>query len=272
MNRMKRISLSILYMCCMTLVSAFEPIEVSSWADLLRQKAVDGSVLVYSVKYNQFLGCNLDRCNTTISPASTFKIPNTLIGLETEVVTLDEIIPWNGISCPLAAWETDMNISRAFKVSCVPFYQEVARRIGVERMNYYVRLLHFGKADINANNIDVFWLTDDCQITQYQQLYFLKQVINQEFPLRPETYSQLKKIMLHENGELGSLYAKSGMTNSDSAWFVGYFEGAEDTFIFATHISLVSSSDKSLLIEARESISKSVLQDVATHLEHYLEM
>lgn len=262
MNRVKRILSSAVLMGIAVLVSASEPVEVISWGKLLQEKEVTGSVLVYSVNSNQFVGCNLDQCNTYISPASTFKIPNTLIGLETGVISSSEVIPWNGISCPLSAWETDMNISQAFKVSCVPFYQEIARRVGVERMNYYVRLFHFGKADIKASNIDVFWLTDDCQITQFQQIYFLKQVISHEFPLRDETYSQLRDVMLFDNTELGALYAKSGMTNRNSAWFVGYLKTADDTLIFATHISLLSSSDKSKLIDARESISRTILKDV----------
>jgi beta-lactamase class D len=69
-----------------------------------------------------------------------------------------------------------MTIEEAFKISAVPVYQEIARHVRVEKMRYYTSLFNYGNLDINDQNIDRFWLEGNSSITQYQQIFFLKQL------------------------------------------------------------------------------------------------
>ena len=75
------------------------------------------------------------RADTPLLPASTFKIANAAIAVETGVVTgADELFPWDGQPRDLEAWNRDLTLGEAMAASAVPVYQEVARRIGAERM------------------------------------------------------------------------------------------------------------------------------------------
>src|SRR5438046_4315806 len=85
-------------------------------------------------------------------PASTFKIPNSLIALETGVVADPDkdVFEWDGIKRDIAAWNSDHTLRSAIAASVVPVYQEIARRIGLERMQHYVDLLDYGNHDIGG--------------------------------------------------------------------------------------------------------------------------
>jgi beta-lactamase class D len=68
-------------------------------------------------------------------PASTFKIVNSLIGLQTGAILNDTMtIKWDGVKRRVEEWNKDMGMMEAFKVSNVGYYQEVARRIGKDTM------------------------------------------------------------------------------------------------------------------------------------------
>ena len=108
---------------------------------------VSGKVTVY----------NLDLDTQRFSPASTFKIVNSLIGLETGKISgADMIINWDKVE-RRPEWNKDLTMAEAFKVSSVPYYQEVARRIGADTMKQFIDTLHYGNQDISGP-IDSFWL------------------------------------------------------------------------------------------------------------------
>lgn len=247
------------------LTQAATPKEIPNWKKHFDDNHVTGSILIYSLKQNSYVGYNLERCNVPISPASTFKIPNSLIALESRITTLDEIFKWDGTPKPLEAWQQDLNLKDAFRVSAVPVYQEIARRVGVERMQKYVDLLDFGSVTVTASNLDTFWLTDDCKITQFQQVYFLKRLFNKKLPISLSVQKQVMDIMINEENEQGVLYAKTGLNtgkNGNTGWFVGVYKYAGDTLIFATNIGPFSEDDNNRVIPIRINLTKLVLSEL----------
>ena len=98
-------------------------------------------------------------------PASTFKIPNSIIALETGVVEDPDkdVFKWDGVTRSIEPWNKDHTLRSAIAVSAVPVYQEIARRIGAERMQKYVDLFDYGNRDIGGG-IDQFWLTGNLRI------------------------------------------------------------------------------------------------------------
>ena len=66
---------------------ASQPTEIPELKKIFDKFDVDGSMLIYNQNENIYSGYNLDRCNVAFCPASTFKIPNTLIALESGIVT-----------------------------------------------------------------------------------------------------------------------------------------------------------------------------------------
>jgi beta-lactamase class D len=92
--------------------------ERSEVGKLFNGAGVIGTFVLYDVAAERFIGHNQTRAETRFVPASTFKIPNTLIGLSTVVVkSVDEVLPYGGHPQPFNAWETDMGLRTAIALS-----------------------------------------------------------------------------------------------------------------------------------------------------------
>jgi len=253
--------------CCMsiTVVSshASQPEEIEGAKDIYRKYNLVGSFLLYDYNKNEYMVCDPDRCNTGFSPASTFKIPNTLIALETGVITPQTIFHWEGEKRRNEKWEADMDITQAYKVSNVPVYQEIARKIGLQRMQYYVSLLHYGEMDICADNLDMFWLEGRSTITQFQQIYFLKQLYEQRLPLKQQTMNDMKQIMCWEETEDYILYAKTGWSDTgekEYAWLTGYYVmNNGNVYFFANVIEKTDQTDMTQFGSYRMMTTREIL-------------
>lgn len=107
-------------------------------------------------------------------PASTFKIPNSLIELSVGAVrSVDEVLPYKGPSQPFVkAWAKDMGRREAISLSNVPIYQELARRIGLDRMRENIVRMDYGNKEVGAS-VDSFWLSGPLKISAVEQALFL---------------------------------------------------------------------------------------------------
>ena len=77
-------------------------------------------------------------------PASTFKIVNSLIGLQTgRVRDSATVIPWDGVTRSIPEWNKDLSMNQAFHASAVPWFQELARRIGKDTMQKWLDTLRY---------------------------------------------------------------------------------------------------------------------------------
>lgn len=199
-----------------------------------------GSTLILDSKNNQFLGHNFKRADSLYLPASTFKIPNTIIGYETKVITDETFWKFSGKKMQIPSWSADMNIQEAFKRSCVPCYQEVARKIGALKMNQYLESFNYGNnMDVSPENIDVFWLQGKSRISQRQQIEFLQEIYNENLPVSNPTIKHIKKIMVIEKKDNYTLSGKTGWSIRDGfnvGWFVGYIKTADNVYYFATNV------------------------------------
>ena len=241
---------------------AKEPTELPEAKAIFEKHNVNGSILIFDQKNKSYTGYNLDRCNTGFSPASTFKIANTLIAFEKGVITKDSVFVWGGEKRRYERWEADMNIHTAFQVSNVPIYQDIARSIGLESMQYYTRLLHYGNMDITEDNLDKFWLEGDSKISQYQQIFFLNKLYNHEYPLKDETVELVKHIMIIEKTPNYTLSGKTGwaeVDGKDIGWFIGYVETDDNVFFFATNIEPRDSTNMKEFGQIRIKLTKELL-------------
>ncbi len=143
-------------------------------------------------------------------PASTFKIANSLIALETSVATDADhpTFKWDGVVRDIEEWNHDHTLRTAIKASVVPVYQEIARQIGPERMQRYVEAFDYGNHDIGGATIDAFWLEGDLRITALQQIEFLEKLYKEELPVSKRSMEIVKDIMLLEQNELGVIRAR----------------------------------------------------------------
>ena len=130
-------------------LSASEKIKKDEWGEFYRLNNIEGCFVLYDMKADKYYIYNEKRANEGFLPASTFKIPNSLIALETGAVKDEnEVIKWDGIDKGLEAWNHDHDMKSAIKVSCVWFYQEIARRIGEKRMQHYIDSIGYGNKNI----------------------------------------------------------------------------------------------------------------------------
>jgi beta-lactamase class D len=73
--------------------------ESAKLSTIFKNSGMDGTFILYDVTSNKYIGHNKNRAESRFVPASTFKIPNSLIGLSVGAVKgVDEIIPYRGDS------------------------------------------------------------------------------------------------------------------------------------------------------------------------------
>ncbi len=149
-----------------------------------RSLGIEGSILIYDASRNLTYQHNAQRNITEFLPASTFKILNALISLETKVIPDDlTILTWDGIERKLPEWNRDLNMKEAIKLSAVWFYQVLARKVGHEQMQKWINLVAYGNQKIgNKEDIDKFWLSGKLRITPQAQIQFLRRLHHGDLP------------------------------------------------------------------------------------------
>jgi beta-lactamase class D len=176
------------------------------------------------------------------SPCSTFKIPNSIIGLETGVVPdASFVLPWDGVRRPRAEWNRDHDLRSAMKNSVVPYYQELARRVGAERMQKWVSALRYGNED-TSGGLGRFWLGSSLRISPDEQVEFLARLHAGELPASPRSIGVVKDLLVQEQPGPGIVYrGKTGSCQDPGAakphgWWVGSVEKDGRLFLYAALI------------------------------------
>lgn len=182
-----------------------------------------------------------------LSPCSTFKIYNTLIGLELGLLPGpdDPWYKWDGVRRDIEGWNRDLTLREAFRVSAVPAYQGLARRIGPERMKDFIDRIGYGTRDISAG-IDIFWLSragsTAIALSAREQAALLDTLLDGKLPFAPANVAVLRDIMKAAATPQGTLYGKtgSGLTPDGKpalGWYVGFVESVGVTYTFACNIT-----------------------------------
>ncbi|MBD3884325.1 class D beta-lactamase [Phormidium tenue FACHB-886] len=221
---------------------------------------VDGSIVIYDKNNDRFYEHNPSRNTTAFFPASTFKIFNALVSLETGVIPNDvAVLTWDGIKRELPgvgeipAWNRDTNLRQAFKDSTIWFYQVLARKNGHERMQQFINQAGYGNRQIGTEQqIDRFWLDGPLQITPKQHIEFLERLDRNDLPFSERTLALVKDIMLVEQTPNYTLRGKTGWDTSvtpNIGWFVGYLEQNNNKYFFATNIMMPSAEDAAKRLE-----------------------
>ncbi|NJR44855.1 MAG: class D beta-lactamase [Hyellaceae cyanobacterium CSU_1_1] len=229
---------------------------------------VNGSILIYDLNQDLFYQHNRDRNETPFLPASTYKIPNSLISLETGVIQNDvDVLTWDGIErgladAPIDEWNQDLNMRLAFKYSAVWFYQVLARKIGHQKMQDFVTKIQYGNQNIgDKEDIDKFWLEGELRITPRQQIDFLRRLQQNDLPFAQKNIDLVKDIAIAEETDNYVLRGKTGWATSVTpqiGWYVGYLEQKDNVYFFATSVDMVTDKD----VPARLEVTKLCLQDL----------
>lgn len=221
----------------------------------------EGCFVLYDLKNDSFIKYNPDRCKERFIPASTFKIFNSLVGLETGAVKDEyEEMKWDGEKRFIKEWNQDLNMVNAFKYSAVWFYQRMARRIGEEKMKYYVKLNHYGNEDISGG-IDMFWLNGGIKISADEQIELSRKLYHNQLNFSERSMEIVKKIMIYDKNDEYTIRAKTGWAmrvEDQIGWFVGYVEKGDNVYFFA--VNLQSKNPEEGFV-SRKEIAFSILKD-----------
>jgi beta-lactamase class D len=198
------------------------------------------------------------RAETPFIPASTFKITNSLIALETGVVKDEnEIIPYGGQPQPFKQWEKDMSMRDAIKVSNVAIYQELARRIGLDRYHEWLDRLSYGNRQTGAE-LTRFWLDGPLQICAVEQAKFVARLAQNKLPASDRSQAIVRDITTLETKDGRTLHGKTGWCTSTTpkiGWLTGWVENGGKISSFSLNIDMATIEEA----PKRLAIAKAVL-------------
>lgn len=197
------------------------------------------------------------RADTAFLPASTFKIVNAAVALETGVAaTADDRYEWDGVERGNAAWNRDHTLKSAMSVSAVPVYQRIARSIGHERMSEWLDRIDYGNADISGG-IDRFWLTGGLRTSAREQVDFLSRFVSGQTPFSARTVEIVSDLTLVEEGPGWALHAKTGWADETAiGWWSGWTHFGDETYAFALNMVMSDVESAPLRVEiGREALT-----------------
>jgi beta-lactamase class D len=230
---------------------------------------VQGTFILLDAQTGHTIWYNPERARTRYLPASTYKIPNTLIALETGVasgpdfpLTRDSTVAPRQEWWP-AVWTQNHTLGTALPNSVVWYYQELARRIGSERMQAYVNRFQYGNRDISGG-IDQFWLTGGLRISPEEQVKFLRRFYNGDLGVSESSTTLAKELLVLEETSTYRLSGKTGWVGLGEpsapqiGWMVGYLERGDQVYFFATNIDIRTGED----VKKRLTITKGIFGEL----------
>lgn len=220
------------------------PRERAELRQYFEAEGVGGTIALFDTADRALSCSDVARCTKPVLPASTFKIANSMIALETSVVDdAETLLPWDHQAYPVVEWNQDLTLRAGMRVSCVPCFQAIARKVGAERMSEWVKRLDYGNRDISGD-VDRFWLSGKLRISPVQQIDFLSRFDGGKLPIQERTADIVRDLITLDVGQNHVLRGKTGISGSPAAlllgWFVGWLELGERRVFFATLIDTIS--------------------------------
>lgn len=234
------------------------------------ENKVEGTFGLFDNSQGNFTIYNLARYkDSAYAPASTFKIVNSLIGIHTgRIINEKMVIPWDGKirtfpnGDTAKDWNKDLTMEEAFKVSALPYYQEVARRIGKDTMQQWLDSLGYGTKKITTS-IDNFWIDNSFKVKPDEQLGLVKRLYFNQLPFSKSTHDIVQKVMIQETNANYILAYKTGWAYKENGkslgWMVGWIEENKHPHFFVLNIEGDPNADIS-------TIRKKILMDILKQL------
>jgi beta-lactamase class D len=228
-----------------------------------KEYGVAGCFVLFDQSNNFFICYNPERSDSGFLPASTFKIPNSVIALQENIVTdTSQIFKWNGREWPNENWNQDQTLRSAMRYSCIWVFFDIAERVGIKKYDRYLNSFNYGNMN-TAGPPTRFWLAGDLRISAFQQVEFLRKFYNYELDVSAESVDIVKDVIILEKTPDYTLSGKTGGAEiSDKEfimWLVGYLELDNDVYFYAMNFT---SSDFSKMQNARYDITRNILRSI----------
>lgn len=207
---------------------------------------IEGTIVISSLDGSQEYVHNISRAQKRFLPASTFKILNSLIALDENVIKDQyEIIKWDGQDKGWKQWNKDQTLSTSLPISCIWFYQELAKRIGNEKYLKHLDNIKYGN-EKTGTALTTFWLNGELAISAFEQIEFLKKLYKKELPYSKNHMELVENLLVVKSEPNTIVRAKTGWAmriNNQHGWYVGYVEKQDEIWFFATNITINKKQD-----------------------------
>ena len=146
--------------------------ESPAVGELFQRAGMKGTFVLYDVAARTYRGHDETRANQRFVPASTFKIPNSLIGLTVGAVAgPDEVLPYRGIPTPSSGVGAGHEPARGHPVVQRAHLSGTGPAGWPGAHGEQVARLDYGNRDIGTQ-VDRFWLDGPLQISAMEQVRF----------------------------------------------------------------------------------------------------
>lgn len=232
-----------------------------------RDCGLNGSITIYDYNAKKWISSDIEDSHYGTLPASTFKVINTLIALETGVIADEnEIIEWPGKTDTVKYGYRpdiyrDLSMKDAFRLSAGWAYVELAKKIGKDHYKKILTQSGYGNADVSVDDPD-FWNFGNLSISPANQVNILIGVHEETLPFSKRSFKVLKEIMTEEQTEDYILRAKTGWTREggwDTGWWMGYVEREDNVYFFATRLIKDRDTKNPDFGKCRKEITRKVL-------------
>ena len=246
------------------------PVEIHDFEKYFSNCNVDGSVVIFDNTAQKWIVSDTAGIFRQKLPASTFKIINLLIALETGVIENENtILKWNGKTDTLKYGYRpeiyhDMSLKEAFQVSAVWVFLELAEKIGRENYKKYLALCNYGNRNLTGTDED-FWNFGPLGISPVNQVELIKNLYYEKLPFSKRNMQIVKKVMLSEQENDYTIHAKTGWTREDginTGWWVGYIETPKGTYFFATRLLQDRQYNDGTFGNCRKEITRKVFKEL----------
>ena len=217
-----------------------------------------GSFVLYDQSADKWNIYNMEHASTRVSPNSTYKIYDALLGLESGIITPEHsTFTWNGEPCPFESWESDQDLTSAIHNSVNWYFQAIDSQAGFQSVKTFLQTINYGNQN-TGTNLNLYWTDFSLKISPIEQVELLQDFYQNNFHFDSKNIQAVKKSLLLSTTSSGSLYGKTGtgrVNGKDvNGWFIGYIETANNTYYFATNIQSSSDATGSQATEITESV------------------
>ena len=220
----------------------------------------EGSFVLYDLQNDRYIIYNKDKSITRVSPDSTYKIFDALIGLESGIINnKNSAIKWSGKNYPYESWNKDQDLGSAVKNSVNWYFQDIDKQIGREKLQSYYKKMAYGNYNLTGRVSD-YWLESSLRISPLEQVQVLKDFYTNNMVFKKENINTVKNALKlsEKNGAVLSGKTGTGAVNGKNinGWFIGYVEKGGKTFIFAANIQNEDGAKGSIAANITLSILK----------------
>jgi beta-lactamase class D len=225
-----------------------------------------------------------ERCDQRLTPASTFKIPLSLMGFDSGILRDANRPAWAykaGYPAWIDLWKRTTTPQTWLRDSVVWYSQVLTGRLGADRFQRYVDSMHYGNGDVagdpgRRNGLTTAWLSSSLRISATEQVAFVRRMLRRQLPVSHAAIDRTMAIMptastggWRVRGKPGTGLRRLADGSNDRdrqvGWFVGWAQCEGRTLVLARLVEDEQPEPVRAGLRARDSLLADWLALVAAH-------